>query len=457
MKKHIKKLLALVLALAMTLALAACGEKDPGASGNPGNSSNPGTSGTPSGGNDDPRKQGNASQGATGDTIKIGSTYCYSGAWAFIGMPVVDGARCVFDRINAQGGIGGKKIEFIHYDDGFDAANGAAFVEKLAEEDKVFALVCEAGNIVNPSLDYLKGIGIPVVNITASYKSLYAENDPTCAIFPVQPAGLVEGRNLLARLVNEPLFGPNKNEKLGSDVKIGVFAGSDEGSLFYLEAIEGYAAEYGILDRLMIETVTADTYATAVQKMIAAGCGAVINVLTDSKGVTAAMHDAGWEVPVMSTYATGTVVSYSPETYSPNRPIYCTGWSDNTGDIGDIMKADMADALSYSTQLDDATRKSYEDNGYAYAGYFSAMTLAIGLQRIADQGLDFTWDNYIYCMEQEPISITAMGLIDYSNGQRLGVTSMSLAEYVVEDVGGVPTGVMKQIRGFESVEEINAK
>lgn len=62
-------------------------------------------------------------------------------------------------------------------------------------------------------------------------------------------------------------------------------------------------------------------------------CGAVINVLTDSKGVTAAMHDAGWEVPVMSTCATGTAVSCSPETYSPNRSIYRTGWSDNTGGI----------------------------------------------------------------------------------------------------------------------------
>jgi hypothetical protein len=155
----------------------------------------------------------------------------------------------------------------------------------------------------------------------------------------------------------------------------------------------------------------------------------------------------------MITPAPGTLVSPSPETYSPNRPIYCTGWSDNTGDVGETMKADMADALSYSKNLDEATRKSYEDNGYAYAGYFSAMTLVQGLQRIADQGLDFTWENYIYCMEQEPIDITAMGLIDYSNGQRLGVTSMSLAEYTVEN--GV--GVMKQLRPFESIAEIEAK
>ena len=450
MKNRFMKLLAMVLVMAMVLSLAACGSKDTGSSNTGSTNTDSGNSGTTQ---DDPRKQGKTSQGVDEDTIKIGSTYCYSGTWAFIGQPVVDGARCVFDRINAQGGIGGKMIEFVHYDDGFDAANGAAFVEKLVEEDEVFALVCEAGNIVNPSLDYLKEYGMPVVNITASYKVLYAENDPTSAIFPVQPAGSVEGRNLLARLLNEPLFGPNKDQKLGDDVKIGIFAGSDEGSLFYLEAIEAYAAEHGASDRIMIETVTADTYATAVQKMIANGCGAVINLLTDSLGVTAAMHDANWEVPVMSTYATGTVVSYSPETYSPNRPIYCTGWSDNTGDVGETMKADMADALSYSKNLDEATRKSYEDNGYAYAGYFSAMTLVQGLQRIADQGLDFTWENYIYCMEQEPIDITAMGLIDYSNGQRLGVTSMSLAEYTVEN--GV--GVMKQLRPFESIAEIEAK
>lgn len=262
---------------------------------------------------------------------------------------------------------------------------------------------------------------------------------------------------MLARITHESLFGPNKDQKLDPDTKIGVFAGSDEGSLFYVETMEEYAKAHNMWDRMVIETVTADTYATAVQKMISKGCGAVINVLTDSKGVVAAMHDANWEVPVFSAYTTGTIVSYSPETYSPNRPIYCTGWSYNTGEAGEALRNDFIDAMSYSTNLSEETRKSYEDNGYAYAGFLSAMVLLQGLQRIADQGLDFTWDNYIYCMEQEPIKLPAMGLVDYSDGKRLGVTSMSLSEYVVNTVDGVLTPEMVPLRDFASISEIEAQ
>lgn len=448
MNTRTTKLLALLLTLAMLLALAACtGEK-------PTESSDPAPAGSSqSGGETDPHAVGSASQGVTDTTIRIGSNYVYSGAWAYIGVPVVDAMKSVFARVNANGGIDGHQIEFIHYDDGNDPATGAAMIEKMVEEDKVFALNMVGGNVVNTSLDYMKEYGVPVVYISSGLAICYEENVPDSNIFPVQPSAVTAGKALIARLLHEPLFGADHDEYFPDGAKIGVIIATAENSLNALEGIEAQAELEGVYDQLVVETVTADTYATAIQKMKGEGVAVLVNTIQDSKGLIAAMDDAGWEVPVFGSFGTSTTQSYSPETYSPNRPVYCCSWADYSGEEGARMLADLADALTYNTELDEETRKSYESNNYACAGYFAAMTMVEGLQRIADLGWDFTWDNLREVYQSQPVKFDAMGDIDYSNGTRLGVTSLSLCEYTVID--GV--GYIVDREPFESVEQIMKK
>ena len=58
----------------------------------------------------------------SGDTIKIGMQGPYTGETAVYGLAVRNGAQLYFDQINAAGGINGKKIEVIVYDNkGVDA------------------------------------------------------------------------------------------------------------------------------------------------------------------------------------------------------------------------------------------------------------------------------------------------------------------------------------------------
>ena len=293
---------------------------------------------------------------------------------------------------------------------------------------------------------------IPVVYISSGLGVCYEENVPESNVFPVQPAATTAGKALVARLLHEPLFGPNKDEKFG-DGKIGVIIATAENSLNALEGIKAQAELEGAADRLVVETVTADTYATAIQKMKGEGVEVLINTIQDSKGIIAAMDDAGWEIPVFGSFGTSTTQSYSPETYSPNRPVYCCSWADYSGDEGARMLADLADALTYNTELDDETRASYGSNNFACAGYFAAMTMVEGLKRIADRGWDFTWDNLREVYESAPVKFDAMGDIDYSNGTRLGVTSLSLCEYTVID--GV--GYIVDREPFESTEEVMKK
>ena len=69
---------------------------------------------------------------ASGDTIKVGLLGPYTGDLAVYGLAVKNGATLYFDKVNAEGGINGKKIELISYDNkGDDAEAINAFNREL--------------------------------------------------------------------------------------------------------------------------------------------------------------------------------------------------------------------------------------------------------------------------------------------------------------------------------------
>ena len=83
-----------------------------------------------------------------GDTIELGSTMPLSGPLASVGQNQV-GAQAYVDHINAQGGIGSRKVELTVLDDKGDPATAVANVQKLISEDEVDALVAVTTTPVN--------------------------------------------------------------------------------------------------------------------------------------------------------------------------------------------------------------------------------------------------------------------------------------------------------------------
>ena len=73
------------------------------------------------------------------NTIKIGTVLSVTGPAAFLGEPEEKTIKMYADKVNAEGGIGGKKIELVSYDDGGDANKARTFATRLVEEDKVIA------------------------------------------------------------------------------------------------------------------------------------------------------------------------------------------------------------------------------------------------------------------------------------------------------------------------------
>ena len=74
-------------------------------------------------------------------TIKVGSVLSVTGPASFLGAPEDKTMRMYVDKINATGGINGKKIELIIYDDGGDANKARTFATRLVDDDKVVAMV----------------------------------------------------------------------------------------------------------------------------------------------------------------------------------------------------------------------------------------------------------------------------------------------------------------------------
>jgi branched-chain amino acid transport system substrate-binding protein len=87
-------------------------------------------------------------QGASNTSIKIGNTMPYSGpnsAFAVIGRT----EAAYFRMINDQGGINGRKIDYISYDDGYSPPKTVEQVRKLIEGDEVLLLYSILGTPTN--------------------------------------------------------------------------------------------------------------------------------------------------------------------------------------------------------------------------------------------------------------------------------------------------------------------
>jgi len=106
--------------------------------------------------------------------FKIGAVFSVTGRASFLGDPEKKTAEMVVEQINQAGGINGKTIKLIVYDDEGDATKANLHVKKLIEQDKVTA-------VIGPSLSGLSLAVIPVfeqaqtplVSCAASFKIVH--------------------------------------------------------------------------------------------------------------------------------------------------------------------------------------------------------------------------------------------------------------------------------------------
>lgn len=118
--------IALVLVLAVGL-LAGCGTQGTSPSASPSASAPAST-------------EPSTAPSASGETIKVGVLGCFTGEYAQYGLAVQNGAQLYIDKINAAGGINGKQIEPIIYDDKGDGTEAVTAFNRMLD-DGITALI----------------------------------------------------------------------------------------------------------------------------------------------------------------------------------------------------------------------------------------------------------------------------------------------------------------------------
>src|SRR6201986_3021734 len=99
--------------------------------------------------------------GATDTEIKIGNIMAYSGPASAYSV-IAKTEQAYFNKINAEGGINGRKINFISYDDGYSPPKTVEQARKLVESDEVLLIFNPLGTPPNSAIQkYMNAKRVP--------------------------------------------------------------------------------------------------------------------------------------------------------------------------------------------------------------------------------------------------------------------------------------------------------
>jgi branched-chain amino acid transport system substrate-binding protein len=109
--------------------------------------------------------------GASDKEIKIGGISPYSGPASAYGT-IGKGIKAYFDKVNAEGGVNGRKLVWVSYDDGYNPAKTVEMARKLVEQDEVLLIFNVLGTPTNSSIHkYMNQKKVPqLFNATGATK-----------------------------------------------------------------------------------------------------------------------------------------------------------------------------------------------------------------------------------------------------------------------------------------------
>ncbi len=205
--------------------------------------------------------------GVTDTEIKIGNTGPYSGPLANA-SPIPLSMKAYFKMINAQGGVNGRKITWISYDDGYSPPKTVEMTRKLVEEDQVFLLSGSVGTPTNTAVwHYLNEQKVPqLFPATGATKWDDPKGHPwTMAFFISYQA---EGHIYAAYILkNRP------------DAKIAVLYQDDDFGKDYLKGlVDGLGAKASMIKAKASYETTDPTVNSQIIQLQASGCDVLVTV-----------------------------------------------------------------------------------------------------------------------------------------------------------------------------------
>src|SRR3954464_187729 len=225
--------------------------------------------------------------GASDTEIKIGHTNPYSGpasAYGTIGKSIA----AYFKMLNDQGGINGRKINFISYDDSYSPPKTVEMARKLVEQDQVLFVFQTLGTPSNTAIHkYMNMRKVPQLHVaTGATKWNDPKNYPwTMGWQPnYQTEGQVYARHILQ---SKP------------DAKIGILFQNDDYGKDYVKGLKdglGDKAKSMVVAEVSYE-VTEPTVDSQIVQLQASGANVLFNVTTPKFAAQAIRkaYDIGWK------------------------------------------------------------------------------------------------------------------------------------------------------------------
>src|SRR5229473_3292287 len=213
--------------------------------------------------------------GATDTEIKIGNIMPYSGpasAYGVIGMT----EAAYFRKINTEGGINGRKITFISYDDGYSPPKTVEQARKLVESDEVLLIFNSLGTAMNSAIQkYMNAKKIPQLFVATGATKW---NDPkefpwTMGWQPnYQSETQIYAKYILKEYPNAKIAVMYQNDDYGKDYLKGLKDGLGAKAASMIVAEESYETSEPTIDThiVKLKSTNADVFINVASPKFAA-------------------------------------------------------------------------------------------------------------------------------------------------------------------------------------------
>jgi ABC-type branched-subunit amino acid transport system substrate-binding protein len=318
--------------------------------------------------------------GVTATTIRLGNTNPYSGpasAYSVIAKTIA----VYFEKRNEKGGVNGRSIEFISYDDAYSPPKTVEQTRRLVEGDDVLLVFASLGTATNAAvLEYLNQRGVPQLFVATGASTF---GDPAAHPWTMawQPVYSTEAA-IYARHILESR----------PEGRIGVLYQNDDYGRDYLEGLRtglGDQADAMIAAALPYETSDA-TVDSQVINLKASGADIFLNVATPKFAAQAIRKSAeiGWQpLHILNSVSQSVGAVLEPAGLDASKGIVSAAY---LKDAGDPQWDGDADMEAWRKFMDEHYPDGDRNSNLTVYGYAVAQALEHVLKTAGD---DLSRDN----------------------------------------------------------------
>ena len=302
--------------------------------------------------------------GVSATELKIGSTTSLSGPVSALGT-INKAQLAYFKMLNEQGGIAGRKINYIIYDDGFSPAKTLEQTRRLIEQDDVAFLFSQLGTGPNSGIvKYVNGLGVPHLFLSVNGDK-WGDTKSYPWTIPFAPSARIEAQIFVK-------YAQQQNPKARFAL---LYQNDDLGRDFVAGARDVLGAQYDSLVKAASYEVTDPTIDSQLIALQASGADVLISGVTGKFGalVIRKANELGWKamhfVPSGVASVTSTIIPAGPErAIGVITSVY-------TKDPSDPALADDPAIKTYKAFMAKYYPEGNPNESYNAYGYMTAMVL----------------------------------------------------------------------------------